>query len=219
MLKSVYQLINEDIRVPFGTATFEDMHFDPDTGQIRYIEVGVGGWLNTDVLLCDARRFSVPTHSDGLWTLSITEDERDAAPGWQGPTLLHALRAETWPPIIQGPFGHDTSPLLAYGRMTDFAGGPVTDRPNPDDLIDPLERVSEWKNLPVFGWDGELGTLFDLEFEPATRRFMQMSTLLNGSLVHIPYDKLRYRSKDGKLLTANARRSDFHEVQEMVKGS
>ncbi|MDJ1006372.1 MAG: hypothetical protein QNJ13_00985 [Paracoccaceae bacterium] len=124
------------------------------------------------------------------------------------------MRIEDWPPIIQGPFGNGTSPLLAYGGLRDHAGGrspsgAETARPDADALIEPLEDVVEWKGLDVFGWDGRLGALRDMGFEPATRTITHLTVDAPGANAVLGFSRLRYRSNQGGILNVDARRADL----------
>lgn len=206
MLTSIYDLIGRELRAPVGPARLEDAHFDPDTGEIRYFEVALGNWLNSDRALVSAARLSTPTHQDGLFTLEMTEREAREAPVWEGTRLLDRLNIETWPPMILGPFGNGTSPLLAYAGLRVNAGGlpPDAKAKDPDALIAPLERAKDWRGLAVFGWDGEIGPLEDLLFEPATRSIRKLGVRVDGVRRFLDFELLRYRSAGGSQLTVDA---------------
>lgn len=217
MLHSVTDLLDTPVIHQEGRAFLRDLYFEPSTGQIRLVAVETGHPERIEALI-DATRLSTPVTPGGDWTLGVTPDDLAAAPSWPEAVERGWLDPHNWPLILIGPFASPFVPALALSGL----GVAVAEESRePDDgtrteaerLVAPLERVGDWIGAAVFGWDGELGQLRDLLFEPATRTIRDLKLEVDGrkERATLPFTRVRHRAENGAHLVVDARHGDLRE--------
>ena len=172
-----------------------EVFFHERTGQLRYVALRTGDAFEHDDTLVSAGRFS-PV-GDGDWKVYLAEADIRAAPGWNsGESHRIPVALEAWPPIIVGPFGETTSPLMFYAAMLEAETGAEPAPPSgrrADARVDRLERATRRLGGEVFGADGFLGRLDDMVVAPVGLAVTDL--VVDGR--HVPYARLRHMADEG----------------------
>jgi hypothetical protein len=186
-----------------------EVFFKERTGHLRYVALHTGDAFDHDDTLVSIGRFS-PLR-DGDWEVWLPESDIRSAPGWDSgdPHPHHVpVALEAWPPILVGPFGHTTSPLMFYAAMVDAEDStepPEQPHRSSDPRVDRLERVTRRLGAEVFGSDGPLGRLDDMLVAPTG--FTITDLIVDGR--QVPYGHLRHMAEEGTHTVLNADRPTF----------
>lgn len=173
MLHSFHDLMNRSLSTDGGKAKLREAFFDPGSGQVRYVAVDIGGWLDTTEVLVEAERLAPPREVGGPWTLSVDASDLETAPRWHEGMAEDSVDLRAWPPVIVGPFGSTYSPLLMFEQIiAEQREQELPPAPEGDRLVRPLQEVGRWIGLPAFCTDGEIGPVADLLFEVDTNRIV-----------------------------------------------
>lgn len=189
-----------------------EVFFAERTGQLRYVALHTGDVFDHDDTLVSIGRFSAV--GDGDWKVYLPEGEIRAAPGWDsGESHPHhvPVALEAWPPILVGPFGSTTSPLMLYAAMVDAEDAiepPTPPHHTADARVDRLERVTRRLGGEVFGADGPLGTLDDMEVAPVG--FAITELVIGGR--RVPYSRLRHMAEDDTHTVVNLTADAFQTL-------
>ncbi len=215
MLYNLSELIGAPLDFQTGRAFLRELYFEPSSGQIRLVAVETGHPDRFEALV-DAARLSTPVREGGPWTLQVTAAELENAPNWPDALERGWLDPANWPLIVTGPFGGPLAPAMVLAGLSasrDADGDTEVDRDLSDRMVAPLDSVSDWQGASVFGWDGELGTLDHLRFEPATRTVRELSLHVAGQRdpVILPYGCFRHRAENGEHIVLDAHRADVSQ--------
>lgn len=189
-----------------------EVFFAERTGQLRFVALHTGDAFDHDDTLVAISRFSPVGDED--WNVWLPEDDIRAAPGWDsGEQHPHHVPVplEAWPPILIGPFGTTTSPLMFYAGMLaaeDSMEAPEPPHHSADPRVDRLERVTNRLGGEVFGADGPLGTLQDMVVSPVG--FAITDLIVDGRKV--PYARLRHMSDEGRHTVVNLDLATFEAL-------
>lgn len=186
-----------------------EVFFHERTGQLRYVALHTGAAFDHDDTLVSTGRFS-PV-GEGDWKVYLPEEHIHAAPGWDsGEPQRHPIALEAWPPIIIGPFGETTSPLMFYAAMLEAEQS--AEQPPPrrsaDARVDRLERATRRLGGEVFGADGPLGRLEDMIVAPVGLAITDL--IVDGR--RVPYARLRHMADDGTHTVVNLDRAGFEAL-------
>jgi hypothetical protein len=187
-----------------------EVFFHERTGQLRYVALHTGNAFDHDETLVAIGRFSA-LGDDGDWKVYLPDQDIHAAPGWDsGDAYPHhvPVALESWPPILIGPFGETTSPLMLYAAMVEAEEAtepPEVPHHTADARVERLERVTRRLGGEVFGVDGSLGNMDDMEVAPVGFAITEM--IVDGR--HVPYDRLRHMSHEGRHTVLNMTKADF----------
>lgn len=180
-----------------------EVFFHERTGQLRYVALHTADAFEHADTLVSISRFS-PV-GEGDWNVWLSEDDIRAAPGWnssEGRPHHVPVALESWPPILVGPFGMTTSPLMFYASLLDARdaiGAPEPPERRPDPRVRRLERATQRLGGEVFGADGPLGTLDDMLVAPVG--FAITDFVVDGR--RVPYARLRHMSDEGRHTVLN----------------
>ncbi len=146
-----------------------EIFFHEPTGRLRYVALGTGGWLTREEVLVRADRFGVPEEGSSHWPVTLSAEHIEEAPTWHGGDASGPpIHLENWPPIVVGPFGGTTSPLMMWAELAESEHEDHRHGPSGDSRVAKLERASQRLGGEVFGSDGLLGTLADMTVDPET---------------------------------------------------
>jgi hypothetical protein len=187
-----YAATAEDARFPL-----REIFFDPDAGTLRYVALDVGGWFDRREVIVSARLMGAPDAASRTWPVDISPDAIKDAPEWSDPKVLEQMQLASSPPIIVGPYGAHFAGALPLER-----NAAQSDPDAPGNLkVEGLERLNDWVGLPVFGQNGEVGTLIDFLFDPETGKVAHMvidtGGFFSAQQMVVPFDLLRDRAEDG----------------------
>lgn len=224
MLNSFHDLMNRSLSTDGGKAKLREAFFDPGSGQVRYVAVDIGGWLDTTEVLVEAERLEPPRDVGAPWTLRIGADDLEVAPRWHEGMAEDRIDLRAWPPVLVGPFGSTYSPLLMFEQMiAEQRQHELPPAPDGDRLVRPLQEVGSWIGLPAFCKDGEIGPVADLLFEAETHRVVSVvlkprSGTLAGAAtgtddsghVVLPLASLRHRPLQGTHLVFDTTLEALH---------
>lgn len=193
-----------------------EIFFHERTGQLRYVALHTGDAFDHDDTLVSTGRFS-PV-SEGDWNVYLPEKDIHAAPGWDsGEAHPHRVPValESWPPILIGPFGETTSPLMFYAAMLE--AGESTEPPerphrSADPRVDRLERATRRLGGEVFGADGALGYLDDMLVAPVGLAITDL--VVDGR--RVPYARLRHMADEGTHTVLDLDRAAFEALPLMA---
>lgn len=191
-----------------------EVFFQERTGQLRYVALHTGDAFDHDDTLVSIGRFSAI--GDGDWKVFLPEADIHAAPGWDsGEAYPHhvPVALEGWPPILIGPFGETTSPLMLYAAMVEAGEAeepPEVPHHSADARVDKLERVTRRLGGEVFGADGALGRLDDMLVAPVG--FAITDLIVEGR--QVPYSRLRHMAEEGTHVVVNLDKAGFEALPE-----
>ncbi|MBM9593497.1 PRC-barrel domain-containing protein [Roseitranquillus sediminis] len=190
-----------------------EIFFHERTGHLRYVALATGSVFKRKEILVAIGRFSPPADDEATWEVAVDADEIESAPVWRHEPERPPLALEAWPPIITGPFGYTTSPLLMYAAYAD-AGGEA-EEPTPPEPADPrmnrLERATRRIGGEVFGEDGLLGRLDDLAIDPQTLTINAF--LVNGR--RVPWSALHHMPEEGEYTVLDLDRARLGALPEV----
>lgn len=184
-----------------------EVFFNERSGQLRYVALHTGGAFDHDETLVSIGRFS-PV-GDGDWKVLLPDSDIRAAPGWDsGDAFPHRIPValESWPPILIGPFGETTSPLMLYAALVEAEESmeqPDVPHHTADARVDKLERVTRRLGGEAFGADGPLGRIDDMLVAPVG--FAITDLVVDGH--RVPYSHLRHMSGEGNHSVLNLDRA------------
>jgi hypothetical protein len=152
-----------------------ELFFSHESWTPEFVALDAGGWAHHDLALVG---FSMVTGVDteaGQIGLDIDRAALDAAPRMEGSVDPGVY--QTLPPLLVGPFGATTAPLMMWAVASEDPSQPP--RPEAHDIrADRIEkrfdRFTAWKGREVFGTGGPLGKLDDLLIDDQTRRITHM---------------------------------------------
>lgn len=189
-----------------------EVFFSERTGQLRYVALHTGDAFDHGETLVSIGRFS-PV-GDGDWNVFLPEADIRSAPGWDsGDAYPHhvPIALESWPPILIGPFGETTSPLMLYAAMLeaeDSVEPPEAPHHTADARVDRLERATRRLGGEVFGDDGPLGRLDDMLIAPVG--FAITDLIVDDR--RVPYSRLRHMPDEGTHTVINIDRAEFEAL-------
>jgi len=210
MTHRIKDIIDHSVWANDQRCPVREVFFDPEDHTLRYLALDLGGWFAVDEVLVAAHLLHAPTSTDTHWRVPLDGDALDSAPRWTDDTDAGQIDLQSWPPIFIGPFGGTYSPILLYEQAVDRSSARAhgsEDAPPGDRLVYRLQRVTEWLALPVFGTDGELGTVTDLVFDKANRRITALEitrgSLLDRQKYRVPMTAVRHRVDQGTHVVAD----------------
>ena len=172
----------------------KEIFFDPGHGILRFVALEVGGWFDNLEVIVSRSLMSNPDEGNREWPVSISPDGIKAAPEWSNPKVLGY---SAMPPIMVGPLGRGYAGFATLNREE------TQDDPETAGnlKVDGFASLSDWVGLPVFGHDGEVGTLIDILFEPKTGTLSHLVVDTGGVIAArqmiVPYDRLLHLAKGG----------------------
>ncbi len=177
MLISLSDLITWRLTGGERDFVLQDLLFDPDGRKLAWAIVAPAGFAAAERLLVTASSLGLPEAEDRALPLHVTEDELQRAPRMKGGREDMLALMATMPPMVVGPFGSPYAPLPA-GE----AGEPDAD-PRWQAALERYESLADWIGKPVFGRDGEAGTVSDLLYD-AARGQLSHIVVDNGKFFH-----------------------------------
>ncbi|PWE33483.1 hypothetical protein DDZ14_04605 [Maritimibacter sp. 55A14] len=201
MSHAISDLVHHRARSGDARFPIHEVFFDVPGGDIRYVAVDIGGWLEATEILVAASHLDAPQAGGRDWAVSLSEEDIADAPRWRDDTSDQPWHIENWPPLVVGPFGYTYSPLLIYEQLA--AGHAAADTGHPatpgDSRVLQLERATRWLGKPVFGSDGELGKVDDLIFDTGAMKITHFVVGQGRLLSHhghlVPFGRLRHMAE------------------------
>jgi sporulation protein YlmC with PRC-barrel domain len=187
-----YKASAKDVRFPI-----REIFFDAGQGLLQFVALDVGGWFDSLEVVVSKRLIGEPDESNREWSVEISPEAIKAAPEWSDPKVFGHMAMAEMPPIMVGPLG------AGFAGFTDLDGhGAQGDPETFGNLqVDGFARLSDWVGLPVFGQNGEVGTLIDILFDPKTGSLSHLVIDTGGAIsaqqMVVPYDRLLHLAKDG----------------------
>ncbi|MEH6830010.1 MAG: PRC-barrel domain-containing protein [Sulfitobacter sp.] len=177
--------------------SLKEIFFDATQGVLRFVALDVGGWFDDLEVVVSTLLMGDPDESTREWTVAISPEAIKAAPEWSDPKILgHTAMPQIMVSQLGGGFAGLTA-LNQYYAQHD--GEPLGNL-----KVDGFARLSDWIGLPVFGQDGEVGTLIDILFDPRTRSLSHLVIDTGGTIsaqqMVVPYDRLLHLAKSGSHL-------------------
>lgn len=193
-----YNATAKNVRFPL-----KEIFFDARQGVLRFVALDVGGWFDDLEVVVSTRLMGDPDESNHEWPVEISPEAIMAAPEWSDPKILRHTDKVTMPQILVGRLGG------GFAGLTDLERHEVHD--DPDALgnlkVDGFARLSNWMGLPVFGQDGEVGTLIDILFDPKSGSLSHLVIDTGGAIsarqMVVPYDRLLQLAKDDSHVVTN----------------
>jgi len=200
-------MLREQVRFPEErSGTIKNFWVEAETGEVRFVQVDVGGWLAVDDVLIATTRLSRPATPGDPWLLEMTEAQLAQAPRWADSA---ALDFAAWPPVMVGPFGNAMSlPLLSAQMHANTPTATPSATSQAAFLTRPLEPMAGLLERPVFARDGELGAVADLwmQAETWTMDHLVIETPGPSDPIVVPFKAVRHRgASDGHIVLAGAR--------------
>jgi sporulation protein YlmC with PRC-barrel domain len=174
-----------------------EIFFDAGQGLLRFVALDVGGWFDNLEVVVSTRLIGKPDESNREWPVEISPDAIKAAPEWSDPKVFGRMAMAEMPPIMVGPLGG------GFAGFTDFDAHEAQGDPETfgNLKVDGFARLSDWVGLPVYGQNGEVGTLIDILFDPKTGSLSHLVIDIGGAIpaqqMVVPYDRLLHLAKDG----------------------
>lgn len=191
-----------------------EIFFHEKTGHLRYVALHTGGAFDHDEALIAIGRFEPTEEGEREWSVTLDEEEIRGAPIWDsGEAYPHhvPVSLESWPPIIVGPFGGTTSPLLFYAAMIEAEDSVEPEEPPhhiTDRRVERLERAGKRLGGEVFGADGQLGRLDDLAVDHIG--FTITDFVIDER--RLPYARLRHMADEGAHTVVNIDKAEFEAL-------
>ncbi|MFC7705283.1 PRC-barrel domain-containing protein [Plastorhodobacter daqingensis] len=233
MLRSLSDTLRASARAEDTTFPLRELFLDPVSHRVRYVALDAGRWFETVEVIVAARLLrpgQSATEEDQDWVLDLTPQAVEAAPRWthgEDSGDGRPLSVEHWPPVVVGPFGHTTAPLMVWAQMSQSAqemrpphppaeasisvAADEAQAPGPD--VDSLDRATGWLGKPVFGTDGELGVVADIGFDADSMRIAYIvvdnDKLLSSRQAAFPLSALRHRAGAEGHFVLDARTADM----------
>ncbi len=187
-----YKASAKDARFPI-----REIFFDAGQGHLRFVALDVGGWFDNLEVVVSTQLMGEPDESNREWPVEISPDAIKAAPEWSDPRVLDRTVVAAMPQIMVGPFGGGFAGFTAL-NWQEAQDDPET----PGNLkVDGFSRLSDWVGLPVFGQNGDVGTLIDILFEPKTKSLSHLVIDTGGAIsaqqMVVPYDRLVHLAEGG----------------------
>ena len=181
-----------------------ELFFEPEAGEMRFVALDVGGWFERREVIVSARLMGTPDDATRTWPVEITPDAVKDAPEWSDPQFLAQMPIASIPPITVGPYGGRFA-----GALPSDADADNVESDAPGNLkVEGFERLNDWVGLPVFGTEGDLGTLIDFLFDPESGNLSHLVIDTGGFLsarqMVVPYDLLRHLASGGTHVVINA---------------
>ncbi len=233
MLRSLSDTLQSSARAESedGEETLFPIHelfLDPRTHEIRYVALDAGNWFETTDVLVSSRLLLLDEERE-TWTLELTPEAVEDAPVWEhGGEDGGLLSVEHWPPVVVGPFGHTTAPLMIWAEMAAAAQEAQPPHPPVEEMIedegeddtgpdvDTLDRATSWLGKPVFGADGEMGIVADIGFDAdsmnVTHIVVDNDKLLTSRQAVFPISALRHRAGTEGHFVLNAHVADMESA-------
>ncbi|NDV99430.1 PRC-barrel domain-containing protein [Salipiger sp. PrR002] len=142
----------------------QDLLFDPDGRKLAWAIVSPAGFGAAERLLVTASSLGLPEAHDRSLPLHVTDGELQRAPRMAGGREDMLALMATMPPLVVGPFGSPHAPLPA-GTLPEAETDPRWEA-----ALERYESLADWIGKPVFGRDGEAGSVSDLLYEAQTGR-------------------------------------------------
>ncbi len=190
-----------------------EIFFHEGTGRVRYVALGTGGWLTREEVLLRIDRFGRPEAGGSHWPVTLSAEHIEEAPTWHGGDASGPpIHLEDWPPIVVGPFGGTTSPLMIWAELAEAEHEEHREGPPGNSRVSRLERATRRLGGEVFGSDGLLGTLSDLVVD---RDHMTLTHFVvrNAGREHgVPYARLRHLAHDARHTVLNLDRRGLSDL-------
>ena len=204
----VTDLLNRKAESDGQTYPVSELFFHEPSGRLRYAACGVGGFLTRNEVLLRIDRFDMPPVGSRLWPVTLNHDAIESAPTWHGGgASAPPIHLEDWPPIVVGPFGGTTSPLMIWAELAETEHENHPQGPAGDSRVSKLERVTRRLKGEAFGSDGLLGTLSDLLIDPETLTVTHFVVRAEDGDHAVPYANLRHLAHDATHLVLNLDRA------------
>jgi sporulation protein YlmC with PRC-barrel domain len=189
-----------------------EIFFEPELGEMRFVALDVGGWFERREVIVSARLMGTPDDTTRTWPVEITPEAVKSAPEWSDPKFLAQMPIASIPPITVGPYGGRFA-----GAIPSDVEAELGDPDTPGNLkVEGYERLNDWVGLPVFGTQGEVGTLIDFLFDPETGHLSHLVVDTGGFLsaqqMVVPYDLLRHLASGGTHVVIDATENLLREA-------
>jgi sporulation protein YlmC with PRC-barrel domain len=199
-----YKASAKDARFPIN-----EIFFDPGNGILQFVALDVGGWFDNLEVVVSTRLMGEPDESKREWPVEINPDAIKAAPEWSDPKVLGY---SAMPPIMVGPLGGGFAGFATLNRH-ETQDDPETAG---NRKVDGFARFSDWVGLPVFGHDGEVGTLIDILFEPKTGYLSHLvidtGGVISAQQMVVPYDRLLHLAQGDSHVVMNVTKKLLREA-------
>lgn len=105
----------------------EELFIDESSGRVAYMALKSRKRGDDTEVLVSTSRAGAPEIESGTWPLDISPERIAEAPRWVEPDddggERVALPLDAWPPLIVGPFGNTTSPLMFHAQLRAVVDG------------------------------------------------------------------------------------------------
>lgn len=196
------------------TFTITEIFFHEATGRLRYAALGIGGWMTREEVLVRIDRFDRPERGSGVWPVTFSAEAIENAPTWHGDASGPPIHLENWPPVVVGPFGGTTSPLMIWAELAETEHEEHPHGPPGDARVAKLERATRRLGAEVFGSDGLIGTLGDLLVDPETLEITHFVVRTGAQVRAVPYANLRHLAHTGTHAVLNLGWAAFQKMPE-----